>query len=163
MTIAICFFNFQVSFPFLILILVFLHTNSSEPLIGYIKQKIGCLCFTQDDCKLATVSTVFPPFPLSISSIIPHFLHPIVCFTPLHTLCFSLRSVTPCLPSRTPQASVLQQEKQGFISRILNGTVRFGKLQEEVKVSSFLYTINSILPRELCISVWLAFWFVCPT
>ncbi|XP_044222813.1 centrosomal protein of 89 kDa [Thunnus albacares] len=31
-------------------------------------------------------------------------------------------------------ASVIQQEKQGFISRILNGTVRFGKLQEEVKV-----------------------------
>ncbi|XP_071344372.1 centrosomal protein of 89 kDa isoform X2 [Trachinotus anak] len=31
-------------------------------------------------------------------------------------------------------ASVLQQEKQGFTSRILNGTVRFGKLQEEVKV-----------------------------
>uniref|UniRef100_A0A3Q3LRG4 Centrosomal protein 89 n=1 Tax=Mastacembelus armatus TaxID=205130 RepID=A0A3Q3LRG4_9TELE len=31
-------------------------------------------------------------------------------------------------------ASVLQQEKQGFISRILNGTVRFGKLQDEVKV-----------------------------
>ncbi|XP_070826666.1 centrosomal protein of 89 kDa isoform X1 [Chaetodon trifascialis] len=31
-------------------------------------------------------------------------------------------------------ASVLQQEKQGCISRILNGTVRFVKLQEEVKV-----------------------------
>ncbi|XP_068455534.1 centrosomal protein of 89 kDa isoform X2 [Clinocottus analis] len=31
-------------------------------------------------------------------------------------------------------ASVLQQEKQGFVSRILNGTMRFGKLQEEVKV-----------------------------
>ncbi|GLD55590.1 centrosomal protein of 89 kDa isoform X3 [Lates japonicus] len=31
-------------------------------------------------------------------------------------------------------ASVLQQEKHGFISRILNGTVRFGKLQEEVKL-----------------------------
>ncbi|XP_059210588.1 centrosomal protein of 89 kDa [Centropristis striata] len=31
-------------------------------------------------------------------------------------------------------ASVLQQEKQGFVSRILKGTVRFGKLQEEVKV-----------------------------
>ncbi|XP_044055591.1 centrosomal protein of 89 kDa isoform X3 [Siniperca chuatsi] len=31
-------------------------------------------------------------------------------------------------------ASVLHQEKQAFISRILNGTVRFGKLQEEVKV-----------------------------
>ncbi|XP_037602766.1 centrosomal protein of 89 kDa isoform X1 [Sebastes umbrosus] len=31
-------------------------------------------------------------------------------------------------------ASVLQQEKQGFTSRILKGTVRFGKLQEEVKV-----------------------------
>ncbi|XP_073320959.1 centrosomal protein of 89 kDa [Pagrus major] len=31
-------------------------------------------------------------------------------------------------------ASVLQQEKQGFIGRILNGTVRFGKLQEQVKV-----------------------------
>ncbi|KAM9860591.1 centrosomal protein of 89 kDa [Aulostomus maculatus] len=31
-------------------------------------------------------------------------------------------------------ASALQQEKQGFISRILKGTVRFGKLQEEVKV-----------------------------
>ncbi|XP_008296140.1 centrosomal protein of 89 kDa [Stegastes partitus] len=31
-------------------------------------------------------------------------------------------------------ASALQQEKQGFISRVLNGTVRFGKLQEEVKV-----------------------------
>ncbi|XP_075934202.1 centrosomal protein of 89 kDa [Anarhichas minor] len=31
-------------------------------------------------------------------------------------------------------ASVLQQEKQGFVSRILNGTLRFGKLQEEVKV-----------------------------
>nr|XP_040020116.1 centrosomal protein of 89 kDa isoform X1 [Gasterosteus aculeatus aculeatus] len=30
--------------------------------------------------------------------------------------------------------SVLQQEKQGFVSRILNGTIRFGKLQEEVKV-----------------------------
>ncbi|XP_037602775.1 centrosomal protein of 89 kDa isoform X2 [Sebastes umbrosus] len=30
-------------------------------------------------------------------------------------------------------ASVLQQEKQGFTSRILKGTVRFGKLQEEVK------------------------------
>ncbi|XP_060898309.1 centrosomal protein of 89 kDa isoform X1 [Labrus mixtus] len=31
-------------------------------------------------------------------------------------------------------ASALQQEKQGFISRILKGTDRFGKLQEEVKV-----------------------------
>ncbi|XP_023118144.2 centrosomal protein of 89 kDa isoform X2 [Amphiprion ocellaris] len=31
-------------------------------------------------------------------------------------------------------ASALQQEKQGFISRVLNGTVRFGKLQEDVKV-----------------------------
>ncbi|KAI9517951.1 hypothetical protein NQZ68_001121 [Dissostichus eleginoides] len=31
-------------------------------------------------------------------------------------------------------ASLLQQEKQGFVSRILKGTVRFGKLQEEVKV-----------------------------
>ncbi|XP_063324754.1 centrosomal protein of 89 kDa isoform X1 [Pelmatolapia mariae] len=31
-------------------------------------------------------------------------------------------------------ASSLQQEKQRFISRILSGTVRFGKLQEEVKV-----------------------------
>ncbi|XP_072237115.1 centrosomal protein of 89 kDa [Leuresthes tenuis] len=31
-------------------------------------------------------------------------------------------------------ASVLHQEKQGFVSRILNGTVRFSKLQEEVKV-----------------------------
>ncbi|XP_069546394.1 centrosomal protein of 89 kDa isoform X1 [Brachyistius frenatus] len=31
-------------------------------------------------------------------------------------------------------ASGLQQEKQGFISSILNGTVRFGKLQKEVKV-----------------------------
>ncbi|XP_055363358.1 centrosomal protein of 89 kDa isoform X2 [Betta splendens] len=30
--------------------------------------------------------------------------------------------------------SILQQEKQGFISKILSGTVRFGKLQEEVKV-----------------------------
>ncbi|XP_055363359.1 centrosomal protein of 89 kDa isoform X3 [Betta splendens] len=29
--------------------------------------------------------------------------------------------------------SILQQEKQGFISKILSGTVRFGKLQEEVK------------------------------
>uniref|UniRef100_A0A665V604 Uncharacterized protein n=1 Tax=Echeneis naucrates TaxID=173247 RepID=A0A665V604_ECHNA len=32
-------------------------------------------------------------------------------------------------------ASVLQREKQGFLSRILQGTVRFGKLQEEIKVS----------------------------
>uniref|UniRef100_A0A087X512 Centrosomal protein 89 n=1 Tax=Poecilia formosa TaxID=48698 RepID=A0A087X512_POEFO len=31
-------------------------------------------------------------------------------------------------------ASGLQQEKQGFVSRILNGTVRFGKLQEELKL-----------------------------
>ncbi|KAM9408319.1 centrosomal protein of 89 kDa [Pholidichthys leucotaenia] len=31
-------------------------------------------------------------------------------------------------------ASVLQQEKQGFVGRILNGTVRYGKLQEDVKV-----------------------------
>ncbi|XP_037339325.1 centrosomal protein of 89 kDa isoform X1 [Pungitius pungitius] len=30
--------------------------------------------------------------------------------------------------------SVLQQDKQGFVNRILNGTIRFGKLQEEVKV-----------------------------
>ncbi|XP_024863719.1 centrosomal protein of 89 kDa isoform X2 [Kryptolebias marmoratus] len=30
-------------------------------------------------------------------------------------------------------ASVLQQEKQGFVSRILKGTVRFGKLQDEIK------------------------------
>uniref|UniRef100_A0A8C4GUZ3 Centrosomal protein 89 n=1 Tax=Dicentrarchus labrax TaxID=13489 RepID=A0A8C4GUZ3_DICLA len=40
-------------------------------------------------------------------------------------------------------ASVLQQEKQGFISRILNGTVRFGKLQEEVKVSPRIQTLLS--------------------
>uniref|UniRef100_A0A3Q2Z212 Centrosomal protein 89 n=1 Tax=Hippocampus comes TaxID=109280 RepID=A0A3Q2Z212_HIPCM len=32
-------------------------------------------------------------------------------------------------------ASILQQEKQGFIGSILSGTVRFGKLQERVKVS----------------------------
>ncbi|XP_072320765.1 centrosomal protein of 89 kDa [Eucyclogobius newberryi] len=31
-------------------------------------------------------------------------------------------------------ASVLEQEKQGFISKLLNGTIRLGKLQEEVKV-----------------------------
>ncbi|XP_061621163.1 centrosomal protein of 89 kDa isoform X1 [Phyllopteryx taeniolatus] len=31
-------------------------------------------------------------------------------------------------------ASILQQEKQGFIGSILSGTVRFGKLQERVKV-----------------------------
>ncbi|KAK2853475.1 hypothetical protein Q5P01_006136 [Channa striata] len=31
-------------------------------------------------------------------------------------------------------ASILQQEKQGFISKIMNGTIRFGKLQEQVKV-----------------------------
>ncbi|KAM6942730.1 centrosomal protein of 89 kDa [Xenentodon cancila] len=31
-------------------------------------------------------------------------------------------------------ASVLQEEKQGFASRILNGTVQFGKLQQDVKV-----------------------------
>ncbi|XP_047187541.1 centrosomal protein of 89 kDa isoform X2 [Scophthalmus maximus] len=31
-------------------------------------------------------------------------------------------------------ASGLQQEKHGFVNRILNGTVRFGKLQEDVKV-----------------------------
>ncbi|XP_054625901.1 centrosomal protein of 89 kDa isoform X3 [Dunckerocampus dactyliophorus] len=32
-------------------------------------------------------------------------------------------------------ASTLQQEKQGFIGKILNGTVRFGKLEERVKIS----------------------------
>uniref|UniRef100_A0A8D3C8T9 Centrosomal protein 89 n=1 Tax=Scophthalmus maximus TaxID=52904 RepID=A0A8D3C8T9_SCOMX len=37
-------------------------------------------------------------------------------------------------------ASGLQQEKHGFVNRILNGTVRFGKLQEDVKVSSFIQT-----------------------
>ncbi|XP_047219971.1 centrosomal protein of 89 kDa isoform X2 [Girardinichthys multiradiatus] len=31
-------------------------------------------------------------------------------------------------------ASGLQQEKQGFVGRILNGTVRFSKLQDELKV-----------------------------
>ncbi|KAM8895025.1 centrosomal protein of 89 kDa [Spinachia spinachia] len=31
-------------------------------------------------------------------------------------------------------ASALKQEKQGFVSRILNGTIRLAKLQEEVKV-----------------------------
>ncbi|XP_057709840.1 centrosomal protein of 89 kDa [Corythoichthys intestinalis] len=31
-------------------------------------------------------------------------------------------------------ASILQQEKQGFIGSILSGTVRFGKLQERIKV-----------------------------
>lgn len=96
------------------------------------------MCLTLDDYILATVSTVFPSFPLSISPIIPHFLYPIVWSTP--PLCSSPRSVTPRLPSLPPQASVLQKEKQGFISRILNGTVRFGKLQEEVKVSSFIQT-----------------------
>uniref|UniRef100_A0A665V5Z9 Uncharacterized protein n=1 Tax=Echeneis naucrates TaxID=173247 RepID=A0A665V5Z9_ECHNA len=39
------------------------------------------------------------------------------------------------LSSLPLQASVLQREKQGFLSRILQGTVRFGKLQEEIKVS----------------------------
>uniref|UniRef100_A0AAQ4R287 Centrosomal protein 89 n=1 Tax=Gasterosteus aculeatus aculeatus TaxID=481459 RepID=A0AAQ4R287_GASAC len=60
------------------------------------------------------------------SLVIPYFLVQIVCSTS------PLRSVTPC-PSPPPQTSVLQQEKQGFVSRILNGTIRFGKLQEEVK------------------------------
>lgn len=50
--------------------------------------------------------------------------------------CSPFRSVNSRLPSLPPQASVLQQEKQGFIGKILNGTVRFGKLQEQVKVSS---------------------------
>ncbi|XP_049573027.1 centrosomal protein of 89 kDa isoform X1 [Syngnathus scovelli] len=31
-------------------------------------------------------------------------------------------------------ASILQQEKQGFIGSIMSGTIRFGKLQERVKV-----------------------------
>nr|XP_046257231.1 centrosomal protein of 89 kDa isoform X3 [Scatophagus argus] len=31
-------------------------------------------------------------------------------------------------------ASVLHQEKQGFVNKIVNGTIRLGKLQEEVKV-----------------------------
>ncbi|TNN68337.1 Centrosomal protein [Liparis tanakae] len=44
-------------------------------------------------------------------------------------------------------ASVLQQEKQGFVSRILNGTLRFGKLQEEVKVSFFIQNITFTRPR----------------
>uniref|UniRef100_A0A8C2ZRN8 Centrosomal protein 89 n=1 Tax=Cyclopterus lumpus TaxID=8103 RepID=A0A8C2ZRN8_CYCLU len=43
-------------------------------------------------------------------------------------------------------ASVLQQEKQGFVSRILNGTIRLGKLQEEVKVSSFIQNITFTRP-----------------
>uniref|UniRef100_A0A3Q3EJI6 Centrosomal protein 89 n=1 Tax=Kryptolebias marmoratus TaxID=37003 RepID=A0A3Q3EJI6_KRYMA len=38
----------------------------------------------------------------------------------------------------TIPASVLQQEKQGFVSRILKGTVRFGKLQDEIKFPHFL-------------------------
>uniref|UniRef100_A0A3B3ZWA0 Centrosomal protein 89 n=1 Tax=Periophthalmus magnuspinnatus TaxID=409849 RepID=A0A3B3ZWA0_9GOBI len=35
-------------------------------------------------------------------------------------------------------ASVLEQEKQGFICNLLNGTVRLGKLQEQVKVRSII-------------------------
>ncbi|XP_029284322.1 centrosomal protein of 89 kDa isoform X2 [Cottoperca gobio] len=44
-------------------------------------------------------------------------------------------------------ASVLQQEKQGFVSRILNGTVRFGKLQEEVKSALLLHASAVQLTR----------------
>uniref|UniRef100_A0A3Q1F7Q5 Centrosomal protein 89 n=1 Tax=Acanthochromis polyacanthus TaxID=80966 RepID=A0A3Q1F7Q5_9TELE len=47
-------------------------------------------------------------------------------------------------------ASALQQEKQGFVNRVLNGTVRFGKLQEDVKVSSNIsFTLQSALSKGL--------------
>lgn len=78
----------------------------------------------------------FTSFPSSISPCTPYFHHPFVRSTP--PLCSSLRSVTPCLPSLPLQASLFQQEKQGFISKIVNGTIQFGKLQEEVKVSSLI-------------------------
>uniref|UniRef100_A0A671TK42 Centrosomal protein 89 n=1 Tax=Sparus aurata TaxID=8175 RepID=A0A671TK42_SPAAU len=42
-------------------------------------------------------------------------------------------------------ASVLQQEKQGFIGKILNGTVRFGKLQEQVKITTIYFLLISPL------------------
>lgn len=46
-------------------------------------------------------------------------------------------------------ASVLQQEKQGFIKKIMNGTDRFGKLQEAVKVSSFQCTKHCLTTQLL--------------
>uniref|UniRef100_A0A8D0A2J5 Centrosomal protein 89 n=1 Tax=Sander lucioperca TaxID=283035 RepID=A0A8D0A2J5_SANLU len=51
-------------------------------------------------------------------------------------------------------ASVLQQEKQGFVSRILNGTVQFGKLQEAVKVRFFIQTsLSHYSQLHLCILI----------
>ncbi|KAI4830251.1 hypothetical protein KUCAC02_001895 [Chaenocephalus aceratus] len=44
-------------------------------------------------------------------------------------------------------ASLLQQEKQGFVSRILKGTVRFGKLQEEVKLIPFFEVVLQMSQR----------------
>uniref|UniRef100_A0A3Q3WYG7 Uncharacterized protein n=1 Tax=Mola mola TaxID=94237 RepID=A0A3Q3WYG7_MOLML len=45
-------------------------------------------------------------------------------------------------------ASVLQREKQGFINRIVNGTVRFGKLQEEIKFFSNLTQHEDLKKNE---------------
>lgn len=90
--------------------------TSSETFIYQTKLK-WIVCLTGDFCISLTVCVLFP-FPKSY----PPFL----------------RSVTSRLPSLPPQASVLQQEKQGFINRIVSGTARFGKLQELIKVSSFI-------------------------
>uniref|UniRef100_A0A8B9JUD3 Centrosomal protein 89 n=1 Tax=Astyanax mexicanus TaxID=7994 RepID=A0A8B9JUD3_ASTMX len=38
------------------------------------------------------------------------------------------------IPSVPPQASCLEKDKQGVLTRIIEGTVRLGKLQEKVKV-----------------------------
>lgn len=63
----------------------------------------------------------------------------LLCVSP--PTCSSLSSVTPRLPCLPLQASTLHQEKQGFMDSILNTTLRFGKLQEETKVSSFLLVV----------------------
>lgn len=50
----------------------------------------------------------------------------------------SVSSVTPRPPCLPLQASALHQEKQGFIGSLLNSTLRFGKLQDDAKVSSLV-------------------------
>lgn len=120
----------------------FLIQPSTSLQIGYTVLKLDSFCASPIWLHRISVNwqqfDVFHSFPLSNSPIIPHFLYPIVCLT--LPLCSFFSSVTRHLPCLPPQASSLQQEKQRFISRILSGTVRFGKLQEEVKVSLFIKT-----------------------
>lgn len=60
-----------------------------------------------------------------------------------------LLSLPPCscvtlpVPSLHPQASSLEKDKQGVLTRIIESTVSLGKLQEKVKVRPAIHILQA--------------------